>query len=103
MTDREIVTQYRDTVYEIHSLRQRIAWNIRHGLPVLTMPNQVDQLMGELLRFEMILDDIPDRRTRNVIVCRYALGMSERDTADMMDVSRGAVDRICSATLQRMS
>lgn len=103
MTDREIVLQYRDIVFEIHSIRQRIAWNIRHGLPVLSMPEKVDQLLAALLRFEMILDGILDRRTRNVICCRYALGMSERDTADMVDISPGTVDRICSATLQRMS
>ena len=103
MTDREIILQYRDIVHEIHSIRQRLAWNIRHDLPVMSMPEKVNQLLSALLRFEMILDGISDRRTRNIIVCRFALGMSERDTAFVMGISAGTVGRICNGTLQSMS
>ena len=103
MTDREIITGYRENVIAIHSIRECIAWNTRHGLPVLTMPELIHQLTADVIRFEDVLHTIPDRRTRNILRCRFALGMTERQTADYMQLSHGTVNRIVTDTLHAMS
>ena len=102
MNDLRIVTNYRDTVFLIHTIQTQIAWNIRHGLSVLALSGQVRELSGELLHFEDILAGIPDIRTRNVICCRYALGMNLHNTADYIGLSARTVERICSATLRQL-
>ena len=100
MNNRELITGYRDIVFEIHGLRQQLAWNHRHDLPALNMPEKIDQLSRELIRFEDLLNSIEDLRARNIICMRYVLGMTERDTAFIMNLSRVTVNRICSVTLQ---
>ena len=99
MTDREVITDYRNIVHEIHGLKERLAWNQRHGLPVLNILEKIGQLMNALIRFEDLLDGIPDRRARNVISCRYALGLNVRETSDIIGVSCLTVERICGKTL----
>jgi DNA-directed RNA polymerase specialized sigma24 family protein len=103
MTDREIITEYHNTAMAAGSLLLGMAWNHRHGLPVLDMPDRVRQLQTELVTFEKILSRITDRRTRVVLRCRYALGMSDRLTAEYMGLSIATVARIASDALSRMS
>ena len=103
MTNRELITGYRDIVLDIHSMQLRIAWNQRHGLPVLNIPDKVSQLIRELIRFENILDSITDRRARNIICLRFVLGFGERDTAHYMSISRGTVTRLCNDTLRKVN
>ena len=100
MTDREVITEYRSIIFKIHGLKERLAWNQRHGLPVLNIPEKIGQLMNALIRFEDLLDSIPDRRSRNVISCRYALGLTVRDTSDIIGTSCMTVERICDEVLK---
>jgi len=103
MLDRDIVTNYRETVISISIIREQVAWNRRHGLPIQSMLKQQGPLINELMRFEDIMDSISDRRIRIALCCRYALGMSERDTAAVMGLERNTVRRICAEALQRLS
>ena len=102
MTDREIITDYRDIVRDYHSTMLHLAWNIRHRLPALSMPAQLEELKAALLRFDDILDTIPDRRTRNILRGRYALGLTISDVAIGMGLSRATVQRICDSALAGM-
>ncbi len=92
--DRQIIEQYRETVFLIHSTKLRIEWNRRHGLPVLGMPEQVRELIQELSRFEDIMSSITDIKARNIIAFRYVFGLSVQAIADIMGISRGTVTRI---------
>ena len=103
MTDKEIITEFRMNVLEIQSIRERVAWNIRHGLPVMNMSEQIRQLAADVMRFENVLDMITDRRARIMIRCRFALGMTERQTAEYMQVSHRTVNRIVTDTMNIMS
>ena len=103
MTDRDIITGYHETAIIAGLLLHGIEWNRRHGLLLQNLIEQVEQMQRELFRFEMIMDAIPDRRVRNVIRCRYALGMTETETAEFLGLSRGTIARIISDTLNRFS
>ena len=100
MIDREIVTEYRGIVFEYAYTRERLAWNQNHGIPLLGIPEKLRELKDLILRFDDILDTIPDRRTRNILCGRYALGMSIRDIAAGMDMSCGTVQRLCADALE---
>jgi DNA-directed RNA polymerase specialized sigma subunit len=95
MTDKEIITNYHDTVLLIHGLRQRIDWNQRHGLPVADLQQKNNQLMHELLRAEDILSDIPDIRHRIVVCLYYMLGMRRSHIAAILNVSKAQVGKLC--------
>lgn len=100
MTDREIISEYRNDVFVLHSLRLQIAWNLRHGLPIFDMPEKITQIRNRLAMFGEILDRIPDRRTRNIIRCRFALGMDVYSIAEYMRMSGGHVERIVIKTMK---
>ena len=102
MSNVELVTGYRDIVFSIHTLKVQRAWNERHGLPVDNLTVKIRQLVQELIRFVELLDTITDRRARNIICLRFVLGMSERDTAYSMNISRVTVNRICANTLRNL-
>ena len=102
MTNTELITGYREIVFDIHAMKQRLAWNRRHGLPELNIPEQIRELIRELIRFEELMETITDRRARNVICCRFVLGMSVRSTADYLRLSCNTVERICTATLRSL-
>ncbi len=102
MTDREIVTEYRYNVIAAHTIRQSIVWNQRHGMPLMDLPDQLRELREMILRFEDVLALIPERRTRNVIRCRYALGWNIQDTAAFMGLSCGLVNVLSLITLRRL-
>lgn len=102
MTDRDIITGYHETVMVAGLLLHGIEWNRLHGLPLQDLTERVQQMRRELFRFEMIMDAIRDRRTRNVIRCRYALGMTETETADFLGLSRGTIARLTTDTLNRL-
>ncbi len=82
---------------------KQIVWNQRHGLPELNLPEQLQELKKDLLFFEKILERIPDRRTRIVLRCRFALGWSWPDIADFMDMSMGTVMTIAAAAMDRLN
>ena len=103
MTNGEIVTNYRDNVFAVYYLHQRIEWKQRHGLPVLTMQEEKEQLMKRLLLFEEITDRIEDRRARIIVISRYALGRSVRDIAALLDLSSKTVIGICRETLKGLA
>ena len=103
MTDREVIVHYHDNVVAMNCLMNCIDWNQRHGLPVLDMPDRVQELKKELLRFEDVLAGIPDIRTRNILRCRYALNWTELNTADYMELHRETVRYIAKAALDRLS
>lgn len=99
MTDKEIIINYYDIVLLIHSIRQQIDWNQRHGLPVADLQRKDHQLMRELLRAEDILSEIPDIRHRIVICMHYMLHMKLSDLAFILDISKGQAGRLCAAAL----
>ena len=102
MTDKEIITHYRDIVFNIYYLKEQIAWNKKHNLSFAKQAKEFVEAVKALQRFEELIDSIKDRRTRNIICLRYALGESERDTAYRMRVSRGTVSRICAEVLKSL-
>lgn len=94
MSDIEILHEYRDIVMDIYFTREHIEWNRRHGLPVFNMTERVSEMLRLLLRFEEIIDTTPDIKTRNVLCCRYALGMPTEQIAETMGISCPTVDRL---------
>ena len=88
MTDREIITNYHDTVLLIHDIRQRIDWNQRQGLPVAELQQEENQLMHNLLRAEEILSGITDLRSRIILRLHYMLHMKTLDIAIVLNVSK---------------
>ncbi len=99
MTDRSIVTGYRDTVILLGAIAESMAWLQNHDLPVLSLPIRAAELRHDVIRFEEILDRIHDRRTRTIIRCRYALGMKPDGIALAYGISRATVDAILRAGL----
>lgn len=99
-SDRDIIKGYLDTVCLFHTIRQQIAWNIHHGLKTLMLDIEKTQLMADIMRFEDIIERIPDRRTRNIIRCRFALGMDVYSIAEYMGMSGGHVERIVIKTMK---
>ena len=102
MTDKEIITEYREIVFEYAYNRESLAWNQNHGLPLLRIPERLRELNDMILRFEDIMDTIQDRRTRNILRGRYALGLTISDVAIGMGLSRATVQRICDSALAGM-
>ncbi len=103
MRNGEIVTNYRDNVFAVYYLRQRIEWNLLHGLPVQSMEDEREQLIEKLMLFEEIMDRIEDRRARIVIIARYALGMNERDIAARLNLTSNTIGKICRSTLSGLT
>ena len=89
--DIEIIKNYHDNVILISTLQQQIAWNQRHGLPVISLSARVADLKRQLLQFEDILDTINDRQARNIICCRFVLRMNNRQVAEVMLIHRNTV------------
>ena len=52
---------------------------------------------------EKIMERIPDRRTRIVLRCRFALGWSWPVISDFMDMSLGTVMTIAAAAMDRLN
>lgn len=102
MTDKEIITEYREIVFEYAYNRERMVWNQNHGLPLLRIPERLRELKDMILRFDDIMDTIPDRRARNILRGRYALGMSIRNIAAGMDLSAVYVRKICDTALSML-
>ena len=102
MTDKEIITEYREIVFEYAYNLESLVWNQNHGLPLLRIPERLRELKDMILRFEDIMDTIQDRRARNILRGRYALGMSIRDIAAGMGMSCATVQRICDSALSGM-
>lgn len=96
LTNKEVITSYRDTVYLLHCTRLIIDWNIRHGLPVRYYTKDAEQLKNDLLRYDDLVNRIEDREARNVINCRFALGMSIEATAEYMNTSTEKINRLTS-------
>ncbi len=102
MDDAKIVTEYRDTVFLIHTIRNQANWNHRHGLPTVRMIRQAEELQRDLIRFEEILDSIQDRRTRNAVNACFALGMSEPEISILLNIHPGSVGRILNSFLRSL-
>ena len=79
----------------IGTLRNQISWNAAHQIPVSHLQEEITQLKQELVSFENVLASIQDRQERNIICCRYALGMNTHETAYQLSISRATVGRIC--------
>lgn len=103
MTNYELITGYRDIVFDIHGQQQRLAWNRRHGLPELDIPDKIQQLIQELIRFEDLIITITDLQARNIICLRYVLGLTVRTTAERMGMSCATVNRICTETMRNIA
>ena len=103
MRNGEIVTNYRNNVFAVYYLRQRIEWNRQHGLPAEGMEDEKDQLMQKLMLFEEIMDRIEDRRARIIIISRYALGMNVREIAAYLNLSSKTIVEICRETLRGLA
>lgn len=92
--DWRIITQHRETVIALHLLNSEIdTWNKR-GYPAPTLKDQAQQLNQEITRFFDIMKQIPDRRARNILRCRYVQGLTIAETAECLNVSHGTVDNI---------
>ena len=94
MSDRDIIFNYSLTISEIASIQRTIYRRRRLGLPALDLPARIHQLMQRLIRFEDLMDRIPDIRARIAVRCRYALGYSIPETAEFMNLSRKTVQKI---------
>ncbi len=101
--DRNIIEGFRDNVFLLKAVRDQIEWNQRHRLPVLELPAQAAQLMHDVAMFELAMDRIRDRRTRNIIRCRFGLGWPVWDIALAMEMHRNTVNRIIREQLQKMT
>jgi len=102
MSDKEVITGYRDNVFMFDAVQQQIQWFNRHDLPVLALAKRAEKLINNVTMFEEIVNRIPDRRTRNAIRCRYALGMSIGDTADYLNINRMTVNRMIERGLNQI-
>lgn len=98
-SDRKLILNYRYIVWTINSLNESIEWNQRHGLPVHSLADQADSLTRQLIRFEEIMQSLPDRLTRIVIRLRYAIGMNVPEISFLIDISAGTVMRKCKMIL----
>ena len=87
----EVITHYRENVIAINTLQRQLDWNRRHSLPDHDLPDQIRELKQLLIRFQDIVEEIPDRRTANIIRCRFALGMSTREISDCLELSKNTV------------
>lgn len=90
----EILSGYRETVQLMNTIMEQLDMARRYRLPVYQLPEQARRLLGDIMRFETIMEGIQDRRARNVLRCRFALGYSVRETADYMEMSSGEINRI---------
>ena len=103
MSDKDIILNYRNTVFELKSIRRQLTWNQQHGLPAMNFPELLKELKAELMRFEELLEQIPDRRTRVAMRCRYALGWNTRDISVFMNLDRNTISAITTAALRRIN
>lgn len=94
MTDKELIVCYRDTVLLISSIQEQIKWNDKFCLPVQTLYEKRKALCRDLLLSDDAISDINDMRIRNVIRCRYVLGMTIEETAESMNV--------CTLTISKL-
>lgn len=94
MTNKEIIVSYRDTVLLLNSIQKQIKWNYKFFLPVKFLAEKRKALCRDLLMFEYILSDIKDIRMRNVIRCRYALGMTIEETAERMELCTMTINKL---------
>ncbi len=90
----DTLTGYRETVLAACSVLIDISWRLQHGIPLTDLPEQYDRLKMDIVRFNAILEKIPDRLARNVLRCRFALGYTIGETAEFLEVSRGNIDNI---------
>ena len=89
-----IITQYRETVIALHALLDEIDTWTRRGFSVTNLMDKAQVLKQDILQFENILEKIPDRRARNVLRCRFALGYTIAETAADLGMSDTTVDKI---------
>jgi DNA-directed RNA polymerase specialized sigma subunit len=101
MTDKEIILNYQANVFALHSLREQIAWNQRHGQPVSDLQEQKHRLKENIIRFEDLIDSIQDRRARVILRCRFALGMTLPDVSAFMELSCYRISTITKTALAR--
>ncbi len=102
MTDRDIIIGYREHVVALDLIFRQMNWNRDHRLPVLDLPEHADRLKGYIIRFEDILNGIPDRRTQIILRCRFALGMTARETAEQLLMNHKTINAITAAALNRL-
>lgn len=101
--DRRIIAEYRENVIAMHTLSHQLAWNQRHGLPLMELPELLEELKERVLRFDELLNRIPDRMARIVLRCRYALGMNASDTAVFTKLSCNTVSKIVTGALHQIA
>ncbi len=90
----DILTGYRERIQLLHTVRMELTRAARYGWPVFDKPEQAHRLKMEINEFNTIMTRIPERRSRIVLRCRFALGFTIRDIADYMELSAGTVDNI---------
>ena len=68
--------------------------------------DKIEQRMDETrrltARFEVILEDIEDRRLRNIIQAYYGLGHSEEQIGEEIGISRQHVNRLRTAYIDQL-
>ena len=101
MTNKELIICYRDTVLLISSIQAQIKWNDKFCLPVQTLYEKRKALCRDLLLSDYVISDINDMRIRNVIRCRYVLGMTIEETAERMNVCTLTINKL-EATAWKM-
>ncbi len=92
--DWETISGYRDAVFLLQSVNCDIAFRLRRGLPLMDLMEQAHRLKVDIIRFENVLQRIQDRRTRNVLRCRFVLGYSIPDTAEYLGTTCTTIDNI---------
>ena len=69
--------------------------------------DKIEQRMDETrrltARFEVILEEIDDRRLRNIIQAYYGLGHSEEQIGEEIGISRQHVNRLRTAYLEELT
>ena len=89
--DSEIIKAYLYNVFSIYGLQQQMIWNAKHCLPSSKQSEEIEYLKQKLLRFEDIINSIHDRQTRNIIRCHFVLGMTNRQTANALNIHPNSV------------
>jgi DNA-directed RNA polymerase specialized sigma subunit len=67
------------------------------------LEQRMDETRRLTARFEIILEDIEDRRLRNIVQAYYGLGHSEEQIGEEIGISRQHVNRLRTAYIEGLT
>jgi RNA polymerase sigma-70 factor (sigma-E family) len=109
LRDRSVALPYLRVavVNQCRSVHRRRARTIRATAPltpeIASVPGADGDAIAhdEAVRLAAVVRELPQRQ-REVVVCRYYLDLTERQTADLLEVSVGAVKKHASRALAKL-